>query len=568
MGDTIESITTGGPSSKGTPGQSKGKKGSEQLSACAITFSFDKPSGLVHAQLTPSSDASPIDLDGLRAQLKAAGFACYFAPKAALEAVVKSANNRECGDFVVAERLDAKTEWSVNPDKQAVYLTLHPAWGGKPITRQLIMEELAHLGVPERCVVEKALDALLLKGEAENQLVAQAVAPVQGEDTRFELLFDSGENLLPVEDQTGRIDMRQTHVFLAAEPNTPLLRRIPATAGEPGINLAGEALPAKAGADLPFAKDCPGTKVDPADANLLLSSINGHPVAIAQGVRVDPILQIKRVDLATGNIDFDGSVEVAGDVLSGFTLKATGDILVRGMVEQAKVFAGNNLTIVGGVTAERQGNDKAEPSKLGARLKAGQNLTAKFINLAEVSAGLDISVREYTLHCHLSAGRDILFGQPTGKGHLIGGLTQAGRALIVNILGSPASVATAVQLGKAPRRKRLLNALRRELELCKNNWQRLTAMLAAADKSKKVKLSVQRQERARRAQASLVHRRNRLQSLIKRITAQPQEEAPVVQIKRQLHANTTITIDGARHLFAQDQGPGRIIRSGAELIKK
>lgn len=568
MGDTFEPIMTGAPNPTGKPDQAESKNPSEQPHACAITLNFDEQSGLVHAHLAPSKEAKPISVGSLRTQIKTAGFGAFYTPEASLAAIVKSANNCEPGVFLIAERRDATTEWRVSSDKQAVYLTLRPAWGGEPMTRQTIMEELAHLAVPDDCIIEKAVDELILAGKAENSVVARAVAPTQGKDARFKLLIDSGEDMVLVADSTGRIDMRQIHSFLAADANTPLMRRIPATAGRPGINVVGETLPAKTGKDFPFAKECSGTHLDPTNPNILLSSIKGHPVVLAQGVRVDPVLKIKRVDLSTGNIDFDGSVEIAGDVTSGFMVKATGDILVRGMVEQARVSAGNDLTIIGGVMGEHQGHDKEGRARLGARLKAGQNFSAKFINLAEVSAGVDLHVREYALHCHLFAGRDLLLGQPTGKGNLIGGLAKARRALIANILGSAANVATSVQVGRAPRRKRLLNALRRELELCNNNWNRLTAMLAAVDKSKKVKLSEQRRERAQQAQDALLHRRNRLQSLIERITAPSTAVEPWVQIKRQLHANTTVTVGGARHLFSSDQGPCQLIRSGVELVKK
>src|SRR5690606_18594183 len=132
---------------------------------------------------------------------------------------------------------------------------------------------------------------------------------------------------------------------------------------------------------------------------------------------------------------------------SGFVLNATGDIVVRGMVEKAIVSAGKDLTINGGVVGEDQGQDAQGRLRLRTHLRAGQNLSAKFINLADVSAAVDISVREYALQSHLNAGRDLLLGQPSGKGILIGGSAKAIRAVVANVLGSEANVAGEVVVG-------------------------------------------------------------------------------------------------------------------------
>src|SRR5690606_22320245 len=125
---------------------------------------------------------------------------------------------------------------------------------------------------------------------------------------------------------------------------------------------------------------------------------------ISQGVRVDPTLRVENVDLNTGNIDFDGSLEVSGDVTSGFVVQATGDIFIRGTVEKARVEARKNLVVTGGVIGEDLGRDDDNNLILRTHLKAGGTLSAKFVSLAELAAGEDIQVREYVMQSHLRAG--------------------------------------------------------------------------------------------------------------------------------------------------------------------
>lgn len=49
------------------------------------------------------------------------------------------------------------------------------------------------------------------------------------------------------------------------------------------------------------------------------------------------------VGTSTGDIDYDGSVEVRGNVLTGYTVKATGDITVNGAVEGATLISGGKI---------------------------------------------------------------------------------------------------------------------------------------------------------------------------------------------------------------------------------
>jgi len=297
------------------------------------------------------------------------------------------------------------------------------------------------------------------------------------------------------------------------------------------------------------------------------ATIRGHPVLIPQGIKVDPTLRLKEVNLNTGNVDFDGSVEVAGDVTSGFVVKATGDILVRGTVEKADIRAGKNLTIQGVVVGEDLGLDSQGRPIVRTRLRAGANLSAAFVSLAEVSAGRDLSLREYSMHAALRAGRDLLLGQPSGKGCLIGGRAQAGRSVVANSIGSEASVATEVSAGRAPQKRRLLARLRQELALCDQNQDKLLTGLEAARAQKDKAPSSDKLTRVQQTLDSLRKRQDRLKRLIERLVKRySSKETASVEVKRQLYANVGITIEGTRHSYQQDQGPRKLVRAGAELV--
>lgn len=55
------------------------------------------------------------------------------------------------------------------------------------------------------------------------------------------------------------------------------------------------------------------------------------------------------MDLSTGNIDFEGSVQVNGNVSSNFVIRAGGNVIISGVVEGAYIEAGGNIIIARGM---------------------------------------------------------------------------------------------------------------------------------------------------------------------------------------------------------------------------
>lgn len=535
-----------------------------------IQLSFDSTTGSVSASLTPDAEASVATLESVRQQLEEAGYGRFYTSDEILQTLVRRANDAEAGDYVIAERRDARLTWRIADDKKAVFLTAVPAYGGKPPERGALLEALQELKVPERCVLRSALDELVAIGQADNLCVAKALEPVQGEDTRFELLVEACKDLQLTEDERGRVDLHQLHEFVVVEPGTPLLRRIPASAGQPGINVAGEELPAKPGRELDMSKDSEGTLTSPDDPNLLVAQIKGHPVAIARGVRVDPTLRVKNVDLSTGDIDFDGSLEVTGDVTSGFVVRATGDIFVRGVVEKADVEARKNLTVLGGVIGEDLGRGADKQLILRTRLRAGGDIAAKFVNLADLVAAGDIVVREYIMQSHLRAGNAISLGQAGGKGCLLGGRAEAAQSLRANVLGSDAGVATEVRIGKPNPKRRLLEALKQAVLQSEHNIQKLAPLLETVEqRAAGSGPSPEKLAKIRLTLDALRQKRLRLKGIVQRLTArQKMSRENFVDVKKALHANVTLTIDGVSCSYQKNLAPRCLVRSGAELVSK
>ena len=109
------------------------------------------------------------------------------------------------------------------------------------------------------------------------------------------------------------------------------------------------------------------------DGKELITLVSGHVVLESDKVFVSNVLELVDVDNSTGDIDYNGDVSIKGNVLAGFTVKASGNVVVTGVVEGATVIAGGDITLNRGV----QGMNKAV-------IKAGGKIVSKFIESVQV----------------------------------------------------------------------------------------------------------------------------------------------------------------------------------------
>lgn len=156
-------------------------------------------------------------------------------------------------------------------------------------------------------------------------------------------------------------------------------------------------------------------------------------------VFVSDVYEVENVDLSTGNIEFEGSVQVRGNVSSNFEIRAGGNVIISGVVEGACIEAGGNIIIARGMNGMAKGN-----------LRAGGDIVAKFLENATVSAGGYVNT-ESILHSNVTAATEI---QVTGKrGFITGGHVRAGQRIEVKTLGATLGAPTVVEVGVDPEKK-------------------------------------------------------------------------------------------------------------------
>ncbi|MBP6599852.1 MAG: DUF342 domain-containing protein [Giesbergeria sp.] len=394
--------------------------------------------GRIFLQVQPLDTRPPVDVPMLRALLETQGFAGCAVDEAALVAAAGDCNTlKEAFSVPVAQRRDADIQIIVARDEMLAHLTLVAAQGGKAATLGDILQALTDAGVVFG-VHDNALLRASEVGHVDQVLIAEAKQPVNGDNSIFQALVEDPPNRAPQVDENGLIDYRERGAIQTVQPETALMRRIPATAGSDGCSVRGRVLAARPGRDTPFASNLAGTQIDPKDPDLLIAAVAGQAVQVADGMIVEPILKVNEVNMATGNIHFDGTVHIKGDVLQGLLVKTTGDIIIRGMVDGGKLEAGGNITIVGGIIAH-------------AEVKAAGSVSARFAQGVKISAGTVIDLQDMALDCQLDSLNQILIGtQKPGRGRLVGGTATTMMLLRVPVLGSPTSPITKVVLGSNP----------------------------------------------------------------------------------------------------------------------
>ncbi|MDD3364048.1 MAG: FapA family protein [Syntrophomonas sp.] len=339
---------------------------------------------------------------------------------------------------IIIEDVNGTVKVNIHKDKMKAFLeTTPPSGNGIPCSLQMAKSILAEKGVAFGIDEKQIVEALLEKNWGIEVLVAQGKPAVDGKDAIIEYKFvNPKEKLLPQADEGGNIDFREMGLVNNITKGTILALRTPPLAGESGMDVLGHELIPRAGKDfaLPKGKNTVGNN----EGTVLIAMIDGQISISDRKVTVSPVIQLNGdVDFSSGNIDFIGSVLIRGNINSGFIVKAQGDIEVGGFVEAAEVVAGGNILVKGGIKSGAKGF-----------VKAGENLTARFIENSRAEAGQDIIVKEGIMQSYVRAGGSIKVSDK--KATIVGGVVQAAQMVEAKVLGSNLATRTIVEVGVNP----------------------------------------------------------------------------------------------------------------------
>ncbi|HZW25985.1 MAG TPA: FapA family protein [Gallionella sp.] len=438
-----------------------------------LTLRLDEAEKKVVAAFAPEGAVEPVTLDDLKQAIDAAGFGGYFQDELALANALSKYNSGIAFEIVVARAVDGKFSITFSDDQLSAYLSCQPPAGGEPVRAEEVIEEAKRKGITvelDMAAIERSLPS------CEKVLIASGKMPEHGLDGRIENLIPFIGNRSPHVDKDGLADFRELGDVPTVAAGDALVRHIPPTPGVPGMTLSGKTIPARQGKDIAFAARLDGVAPSPDDPNVLVATINGFPVQKKNEVHVEPIYTVQDVDLHTGNISFDGTIHVTGDVHTGMKIESTGDIHVDGTVEGAVLDAVGDISVKGGILGLSEDNTQHY-----SMIKCGGSCTTRFAQNAHISAGAGIFIHDYAMQSELRAGHQILVGdQGSRRGDLIGGVAHAAMLVKAHVIGAESFVRTVVVAGADQQLHESMKIVREHREAAEHKLADLIKLLELA----------------------------------------------------------------------------------------
>lgn len=335
--------------------------------------------------------------------------------------------------------------------------------GGRLPTKEMVMAALAEAGVVYG-INEDSIDVGIRS--LTPFVAAEGKPPIAGENAYIDRKFNLGVQGKPIIDENGKADYKDLNLFVLAKENQTLAIRIPQTKGTPGTNILGETVPAQSGRPCPMPE---GKNTKVVGEHRLIATVNGQIVDKGARINVDPRLELKGgVGVHTGDILFDGTISIRGDVEPGFKVKATGDIEIKGSVNASEI-RGRNVYISGGIT----GADRA-------KVYAEQDVRTAFAENALIEAQGDVFIIDNALHSQIRAGKRLIMEEK--RGQITGGHAVAGQLISVKNIGNPSFVVTKVSVGVDPALQKEYQALRKEYKESKRQLTHITQTLNTLSK--------------------------------------------------------------------------------------
>lgn len=308
-------------------------------------------------------------------------------------------------------------------------------------------------------IIEKNIE-IALKGRiyCTDILLARAQMPVQGRNAIIQYNFDANKTSMPKMAEDGSVDYHSLDMIERVTEGQLLATLVPEVNGTEGKSVSGNPiLPAKV-RKLVLKH---GKNIHLSENQLeMYSEVSGNVTLINDTVFVSNVYEVPAdVGPSTGDIDYDGSVEVKGNILSGYTVKASGDITVNGAVEGAVLIAGGKIVLKRGMQGMGKGS-----------MEAGSDIISNFIESANITSGGKI-ISDAIMHSNVVAQDSILVHGK--RGLIAGGKARSSMRIETKVVGSTMGTQTELEVGYDPSIIDRYNAIEKNIAMLGNDREKI-----------------------------------------------------------------------------------------------
>lgn len=351
-----------------------------------------------------------------------------------LVGIIEEADSRELPQIRISE------------NKMEAYIKLGPLKEGICTVAQI--EELLKAHQIKQGIIRKNIEEGIEAEDCQYEiLAAKGKEASNGKNGYYEFFFKTECAKTPEVLENGNVDYHKLHNFEGVNEGALLARYCPATNGQYGYTVTGELIKPVNGRDIPKLL---GKGFVFKDNQYFAQTSGKIELKNETCLYVEHVYEVKgNVDYAQGDIDFDGDVVVRGNVLKGFTIKATGNIIVDGNVEGAVLISDRDIVLREGMLGNMTG-----------RIQAKEYIYGKFLEACSIAAGESIYAN-YLMNCNVKAfGKLILTGN---KGYLLGGEIKAVKGIIANKIGNLSELYTKVSVGVDEEMTEEIEELKKEI---------------------------------------------------------------------------------------------------------
>lgn len=322
---------------------------------------------------------------------------------------------------------------TISPNKMQAVLNLPAPVNNAEYSMEVIMRILKQHDIKQGIDKDRIQEMLEKKEYFTDVVVAKGKAATDGKNGRYLYYFRKSVKRKPKVLENGTVDYKDMELFETVKEGQLIAEYQPPTSGGFGYNVLGELIPPAKGHELM-----------PLHGNgFMMSEDKKKYYSLMDGIiewKNEGDIEIRNmfvlpgnVDASTGNINFDGDVSIDGNVETGFTVTAAGNVEISGYCEGAIIKAGKDILIRKGCQGQNTGE-----------LRAGGSIIGQFFESVNITAGDKVEA-SYLMNCNVNTeGKLVVTGR---RGLILGGYACAKQGVECRVVGNATEVKTTIEVG-------------------------------------------------------------------------------------------------------------------------
>lgn len=331
----------------------------------------------------------------------------------------------------------------------------------KIITKERLLDILQQRGI-KAGILDVGIEEVM-KGEKKPVLIARGQIPRKGADGWYECYFRTIINRRPKILQDGSADYKNVEWFETVSEGQKLAYYHSAEEGTDGYTIHGKSIPAQRGIEKGILVG-KGFKMED-DKKTYIATVGGMVKMTDTTLEVTHHMEVEDVTMATGNIRFDGSLHIKGNVENGTEIHVTEDLEIDGNVGAATIVCGGNILLKKGMNAAGHGS-----------ITSDKSIVSRFFEAVRVEAKEDIQVNK-SLNSQMYAG-----GMIISSSTIAGGVSSAEKGFRIKNVGNAVGLHTALKVGFSEQMQEKIHMLNtkayeaeQELRMLQNSYQEIVS---------------------------------------------------------------------------------------------